>query len=339
MLKLLNDMSFIHINDYKIYDEPFKLDDDRRTKYSYRMSPGLFLSNEDQVKKHEMILYQSFDGYTNYMLLLNKRAIKDLSSINSIKFQFSNSLPDMPIDDHSVGTVEYEIKNISDAIEKYLYYLRYSCINYLPYSDFAIDHMPTIDRVYINGQESPLFALITSYMNFELEKITNIQLYKNGKYKFSDNYDNIKTKKLYTMVVRVNSQIPLFVSFNQKDWRIFKKLDNIDITLRWYNINKGDYIERYEESDIDDYMYTGPGYDSILTLEACYRDLIKYYNHELKYIKDNHYLIIFINGHFRVSDKGIFTIQNIENCANERHSDCLFNLLLNFKNLTKYPWG
>ena len=243
-------------------------------------------------RPNDILLYELKN--LKYALPIDQKVVDLLSNVETVKYKFINCLTDAPQDNQSVNEVEIHIKDIRNAIEMYCEWCIYNMINYLPYADFAIDHMPTIDIVYINGVESNLFENITKYLNDILNNTFTIDIFRDGIYKtYYDKYSIEKDKKIYMSFYRVNSHYPIFYSTYKYYRKAIKKLDHIEITLRWYDGKYNDVRDYtvYAESIADDYMYCDTTLESNFTLAAVLPYLYEYYTHELKYMKDNHFLI------------------------------------------------
>lgn len=304
MYKLCENGSFMRIDEYSVHTN---IDG----KFGWaKMNPSVFFDSNQKINEHEYILYSD----RNIVIPLNRKVISILAEIQSIDFVFDNTLQDTPGTELSVSKVNHPINTFEDIVSAYIQYLSYQMINYLPYTDFSIDNMPTIESVIINGKVSNLFADVTKYLNDEFDKVTFIHCFKNATYKYSYNTDFEKIKKVKVEFIRINSNLPLFYKLYKIDFKSFRKLDKIEISLRWFDNCKKDYLTNYEESDIDDYIYSTPGVQGILTFSIAYQYLMLYYMNELKDARKNHFLIVLITGYFKydTSLKGVRLIYPVD---------------------------
>lgn len=254
----------------------------------------------DKNRPDEILLYDLKMG--RYSLPINRKVISLLSTVETVEYKFVNCLTDAPEDSQSVHEVEIQIDSIRTAINTYAEWCIYNMINYLPYADFAIDHMPTIDKVYINGKESDLFYKITAYIMEILNHAVTFDILKDGSYNTCQyNHRIEKDKRIYMSYYRVNSHYPIYYYTYKHYRKALKKLDHIEITLRWYEGKYDDSRDYsvYSESISDEYMYSDTTLESSLTLATVMPYLYQYYNHELKYMRDNHFLITIVTFYYR----------------------------------------
>lgn len=287
MFKLRSDGTTVRVEDYTVL-----LNTDTSNEFTSSMNKLNMDAFFDKKHPNDIILWDLKS--LSYTITIDKAVVDLLSQVKSVKYQFINCLTDAPQDNQSIDDVEIEIPNIRKAIETYAEWCIYSMINYLPYADFALDHMPTIDKVYINGVESDLFENITKYLNDILDDTYNFDILRDGSYNTCyGKYSIEKDKKIYMSFYRVNTHFPVFF-YSYKFYRkALRKLDHIEITLRWYEGKYNDERDYtvYADSIADDYMYSDTTFESNLTLATVLPYLYQYYNHELKYMRDNHFLI------------------------------------------------
>ena len=299
MFKLRPDGTTVRVNDRFVSLDPIL--------YENGITPNCHVNIDtffDKKRPDDVLLYEL--NKDKYALMIDQRVINLLSKVETVEYKFINCLTDAPEDSQSVNEVEIQIKDIRNAIEVYSEWCIYSMINYLPYADFAIDHMPIIDKVYINGVESQLFENITAYINDNLLcKTYNIDILRDGTYNTSHSkYSIEKDKNIYISYYRVNSHYPIFYFAHKSYRKGIRKLDHIEITLRWY---EGKYEDArdytvYAESIADDYMYSDTTLEGILTLVTVMPYLYQYYNHELKYMRDNYFLITVVTLYYRTKN-------------------------------------
>lgn len=265
---------------------------------NYLISPLIYFSKNHK-DDDSIILYET---EANQYLLLTKDTILMLSKITDIRFTFYSVLPDTPVDPETIKDINVKINCVDDILKAFANYIRYKMIAYLPYADFAIDHMPIISEVYINNKPSNLFDDIIDILNTEIQEITSIIIDKHAYWSYKYKNDpSIKTKKLYNAFIRINNGYPLFYKFTKEKYKIFRNIDRFEVSLRWYNKNKYDYNTTLEDSDIDDYIYSDIGFTGILTFEACYKYLISYYCKELRDMKPNYFLIAIVSCYMNIN--------------------------------------
>ena len=179
-------------------------------------------------------------------------------------------------------------------------------INYLPYTDFSIDNVPSIDEVYINNTKSTLLDDIIYMLNKQIKDITKIKILKDGTYKYCYNSEKEdKCKNVYKVMVRVNEGFPLFKKFTKYAYKYLKKLHKIEISLRWFNKSKENYLINYEESDMDDYIYSYDDIMGILTFNYTYNYLINYYIQDYSEMRKDYFLVEIVSSYFKSKSKGL----------------------------------
>ena len=308
MIKL-NENGFISfMNDQLIYED---------SEYDYeldnyisrpRINPYIFF-NEKNSSKFDILMYEHNSLNLHIRLPITKEICR-LFKVNiheSVSFIFNDTYKDTPCTEENIKKIDIPISNTRDAINAYIQYITYKLINYLPYEDFAIDHMPTLETVLIDDAKSNFFDKITILINEHIEAVKSIEIYKNGKYKFiydleSGAPQNKENKKPKIVYIRVNDALPVFYEFNKSEYKIINKLTNIEIVLSWYNSEDTNYLTDYVESAYDEYLYSNSGIQSILTLDATFGYLYSYYMNESKEIAENHFLIITITGYYKLKD-------------------------------------
>ena len=269
------------------------------------ISPLIYFSKNHK-DDDSIVLYET---EREQYLFLTKEAILMLSKITNIKFTFCSALPDTPIDPETIKDIDIKIKCVDDVLKAFANYIRYRMISYLPYADFAIDHMPIISEVYINNEPSNLFDDIINIINNEIREVISITIDNHAYWSYKYKNDSpIKAKNLYKALIRVNDGYPMFYMFNKEKYKIFRNIDRFEVSLRWYNKNKYDYNTTLEDSDMDDYIYSDIGFTGILTFEVCYRYLITYYCKELNDMKANYFLIAIVSCYMYIN-KSHFSYQ------------------------------
>lgn len=264
----------------------------------HQISPFIYF-DKDHKDDDSIIMYET---QANQYLYLTKKALDILSQVHSVKFTFCSALPDTPIEPESVKDIDTNINCMDDILKVFANYIKYRMISYLPYADFAIDHMPMISEVYINDQPSNLFDDVIHIINSEIEKLTSIIIDTHACWSYKYIGDKpIKAKKLYKVFIRVNDQYPLFYIFSKSQYKVFRNIDKFEVSLRWYNKNKYDYNTLLEDSDMDDYIYSDTGFAGILTFEICYPYLMSYYCKELNDMKTNHFLIAIVSCYMNIN--------------------------------------
>lgn len=274
------------------------------------MNPSIYFDkNHDGIYKHEYLMYDE-SQFINLIVPLDRNSLVLLSTIKKVEFIFNSAIPDTPTTNDNIDNVKITIKNMRQAVSAFIQYLTYQLISYLPYSDFAIDHMPTMEEVRINGESSTIFSELASNLNKEFDGVNFIHMFKDYSYKYSycTEFENIK--KLRYEYVRINSHFPLFYRIDKRDLKTYRKLDSIEISLRWFDHAKKNYLTEYNDSDVDDYMYSAPGIQGILTLAISYDYLMAYYMNELESMRENYFLIILATGYFK-SSSGKFSVRNV----------------------------
>ena len=306
----LNENGFITtMNDTIIYNNEEEYDDYGVEIGPHRkINPNVFF-NDRNSSKFDILMYEcnNLNQYirlpiTNEICKLFKKEVHE-----KVSFIFNDTYKDTPCTDENIKRIDIRISNTRDAINAYIQYITYRLINYLPYEDFSIDHMPTLETVLIDDEKSDFFDRITMLINEHIEAVKYIAIYKNGKYKFiydSENgpLPNKENKKPKFVFIRVNDAFPLFYEFTKFDYKNICKLVNIEITLSWYKSEDKDYLTEYTESTYDEYLYSNTDIQSILTLDVTFGYLYSYYMNESKEIADNNFLIITLTGYYKLKD-------------------------------------
>ena len=304
MIKL-NENGFItFMPDHIVYDYN---NEDNFDPYT-RINPNVFF-NDRNSSKFDILLYE----YKRLNRYIRLPITKDICKMfkkeihEKVSFIFNDTYVDTPCTEDNIKKIDIPITNTREAINAYIQYITYKLINYLPYEDFSIDHMPTLEAVLIDDQKSNFFDIITKNINQSIEDVKSIEIYKNGKYKFIYDLDNKisknkETKKPKMIYIRVNDILPIFYEFDKASYKCIRKLSNIEILLSWYNNDNKSYLTEFNESIHDEYLYSNSGIQSILTLDATFGYLYSYYMNESKETNNNNSLIITITGYYKLKD-------------------------------------
>lgn len=280
MYKLCENNSAVDID---VHSSPFE------NEYMY-----MILNN-----RHEWVLFE-VDYKSGLMIPINLEIMKLIKDIHSIEFKFDKCLKDTPLDDDDETIVPIQVNNYVSVIKALINYNSYVLINYLPYTDFAIDHMPMLTQVYINDKPSNLFDQINRYISEYFKDVLQITINKSGGYSYHYDYDILKPKKVSKNYIRVNENSVLYYSTTRSENKAFKYIDRVEVTLRWFDKANKDYLTACTESVQDDYFSCSSGISEVLTLCVTYEYLINYYFNELKSMRENHFLIIAFTGYFRL---------------------------------------
>ena len=271
---------------------------DNETRKLMIINP-LILSDKPKINNHELLIYE--DHKTNHSLILTKSAINILNEINTIKFEFATSIPDTPAE---IETREFNITNVNDAIEVFYNYVRYLVSLSIPSQNTSfINNMPTINQVYINDKPSDLFNLIIQGINGELRDADQIIIYKKGEYKFISNNETVKNKHIRNRYIRVNSYLPLYYIATKETYKLLKLLDSIELDLKWFSKENKDYLDKVYEPNKEEFVYSGPNMNSILTMNAYSEILLDYCINKLREINKDYFLIMSLKGIFKSSEK------------------------------------
>lgn len=272
-------------------------------KYTYSRINSRMLFNN----KYEWILFD-INYASGLMIPINLEIMGLIKDVHSIEFKFEKCLKDTPPDDETIVPIQAE--DYTSVIKALINYNNYMLINYLPYTDFAIDHMPMLTQVYINGKPSDLFDQINSYINDNFKDVMQIRINTSGGYSLHYDYDFKKSKKISANYIKVNETSVLYYSTSRYENKLIKYLDRVEVTLRWFDKANEDYLTSYTESVQDDYFSCSSGISEVLTLCATYEYLVNYYFNELKDMTKNHFLIIAFTVYFRLKT-GLHGIQMI----------------------------
>ena len=306
MFKLNEDGYITSMSDEIIYDQ----DDFEYSGPFNRINLSVFF-NERKSSKFDILMYESNNSLNSRIRLPITKTICEVFKKEiheKVSFIFNDTYKDTPCTDENIKRIDIPITNVRDSINAYIQYITYQMINYLPYEDFSIDHMPTLETVLIDDEKSDFFNRVTLIINEYIESVKSIEIYKNGKYKFIYDSDNKIDKKPRFIFIRANDAFPIFYQFEKTIYKSFRKLTSIEITLSWYKSEDKDYLTEYTESTHDEYLYSNSGAQSILTLDATFGYLYSYYMNESKEIAENNSLIITITGYYKLKN-GIFGIR------------------------------
>lgn len=330
MYKLNKDKSITRI-DFGLLNT--KYNEDINIYESTYFSPSLFMTD-----KTDLIIFDEYPCNSN-VVVLNKKALTLLGTVKSVSMTFSSCLPDTPIDYDSIKTIRIETPALSDVIIAFANYMKYKMISYLPYTDFAIDHMPMLDKVMINDKVSTLFEDVISVINESLRVADNIIITKSMEWNFCDRHDQNKIDKMYQYYQKINPAFPIYYKFTKKKYKYFSRFSRIEVSLRWFNKSKPDYATTLQDSDMDDYIYSDQSDTGILLFNLLYPYLLNYYTNELKDMKNNYHLIILESFYFYSKYHKLFSIQraepfNVE--TNKFYRDRYYDMDLLSQALTTY---
>lgn len=287
MIKITREKQIVGINEYiPSYDKNIE-----------RINPKVLLDDF-----HEWLLVESMT-VENLMIPVNLTVFDLLQNINEVEFEFIKCNCDCPIPEDGITRMKFDDLDIWLTVNIMFDYFRYQLINYLPYTDFAIDNMPMLNRVFVNGKPSNVFDDIGRYIVNAFINVDKIFILKTGEVKYIKDTDINKVKKARFRYLRVNDNSPLFYKTYKDMYRAINHMSHIEVTLRWYKKEDKDYLSSYTDSVADDYLYSSTGTKEILTLQAVLNYLINYYKTELRYMRDNNFLIITICGYFKYHDK------------------------------------
>lgn len=305
MYKLNKDKSITRI-DFALMNS--KLNDKINDYENTYFSPTLFMTD-----KTDLIIFDEYPCNNN-VVLLTRKALKMLSTVKKVSMTFSNCLPDTPIDYDSIKTIDIETPALSDVIIAFANYMKYKMINYLPYSDFAIDHMPMIDKIMINGRVSDLFEEVLSAINKDTKVEDDIIIDKTLRWRYNPTKIIGSPNTYYQFYYKINSAFPIYYKFTEKSYAAFSSFSKFEVSLRWFNKSKPDYATTLQDSDMDDYIYSDPTLVGILTFNLLYPYLLNYYTNELKDMKNNYNLIILKSYYFHTTMNihHLFSIQSVE---------------------------
>lgn len=267
----------------------------------YPKSVNLYNAMYDQIFTHDWIIA---DNYNNFIIPINKYIYNKLLKINEIRFEFEESEKDKPVTPDDISYIDIPITNLMSIYRALILYCTYKLIDYLPYTDFGVDTMPTITSVYINGNKSNLFNDIVKYINDEFDHINAIYIYKNQTYKLSDDIDYIKDKNIKNRYIRVNENYPLFYYCYKPHNKAYRNIDHIEISLQWYskdhdNTDIDELINNNIASTADEYIYSYNSLSNVITLLALYDYLISYYKNINGNLNDQNFLICKIIIYFK----------------------------------------
>lgn len=302
MYKLNEDKSITRIG-FSLHNTVFneKTDEYKNTYFS----PSLFMGG-----KTELIIFDEYPCNNN-IILLTKKALTMLNTVKSVSMTFSSCLPDTPIDYDSIKTIRFETLALSDAIIAFANYIKYKMISYLPYTDFAIDHMPMLDKVMINDRVSNLFDEILSSINKDTKSKDDILINKYMEWTFYRRFLGLPGS-FYNLYYKINPSFPIYYKFTEKQYDAFTHFSRFEVSLRWFNKSKPDYATTLQDSDMDDYIYSDQTQSGTLTFNLLYPYLLNYYTNELKDMKNNYNLIILESYYFHTSYRSLFSIQSAE---------------------------
>lgn len=269
-------------------------------------APTLFMTD-----KTDMIIFDEYP-YNNNVVLLTKKALKLLGTVKKVSMTFSSCLPDTPVDQNSIKTIDIETPALSDAIIAFANYMKYKMISYLPYADFAIDHMPMIDKITINDKVSDLFEEVLSVINEEIGSEDNIIIDKHLRWGFIPAELLGPTEKFHHIYYKLNLAFPIYYRFTEKTYKAFAHFSRFEISLRWFNKSKPDYATTLQDSDMDDYIYSDQTKTGALLFNLLYPYLLSFYTNELKDMKTNYHLIILKSYYFHSNMYNLFSIQSAE---------------------------
>lgn len=303
MYKLNKDKSITRI-DFALMKSKFN--DEINVYESTYFSPTLFMTD-----KTDLIIFDEYPCNNN-VVLLTKKALTMLSTVKKVSMTFSSCLPDTPVDYDSIKTIDIETPALSDAIIAFTNYIKYKMINYLPYVDFAIDHMPMIDKIMINGRVSNLFEEVLSMINKDTRIEDDIVIDKDLRWLYNPTKILGSTGKFYHFYYKINSAFPIYYKFTEKTYEAFTHFSKFEVSLRWFNKSKPDYATTLQDSDMDDYIYSDQTKAGALTFNLLYPYLLNFYTNELKDMKNNYNLIILESYYFYMNIHSLFSIQSAE---------------------------
>lgn len=289
MYKLCENNNIVNIESWghsgsEYYDTRFNL-----------ISPKILFDNE-----YEWILFEN--NRSELVIPINSYIMRQLIDIHSIEFKFEKCTYDTPPLDEDINTIHIDANDYSAIINALIMYNSYVLINYLPYTDFAIDHMPMLTQVCINGTPSDLFDRINQYIAEHFSNICQIVINKSGGYHYQYDYEIQKPKKILEDYLKVNHNSIIYYRASKFETKMLKYTHHVEVSLQWFD-KIDESMTEYQDSVHDDYFACSSGIPEVLTLCTTYEYLISYYFNELKYMKNNHFLIIKFTGYFRINDK------------------------------------
>lgn len=303
MYKLNKDESITRI-DFALLKSRFN--DDTNAYDSAYLSPTLFMTN-----KTDLIIFDEYP-WNNNVVLLTKKALTMLSTVKKVSMTFSSCFPDTPVDYNSIKTIDIETPALSDVIIEFANYMKYMMFNYLPYADFAMDHMPMIDKIMINGRESNLFDEVLSVINKDINVEDDIVIDETLRWQYNPTKTVGSPKSFYHFYCKINSSFPIYYRFTEETYAAFVNFNKFEVSFRWFNKSKPDYATTLQDSDIDDYIYSDLTLSGALTFNLLYPYLLSYCINELKDMKNNYNLIIIESYYFYTptNNRRLFSIQS-----------------------------
>lgn len=313
MIKLCENNKVLSILDGFLYS-----DNDKTLDKLYDIS-------YNQIFNHEWII---LDNYRNFIIPINKIIYDKFIKINEVQFEFEHIDKDTPITNDDVSYIDVPVTNILSIYRALILYCTYKLIDYLPYVDFGIDTMPTISNVYINGKKSNIFDDIVKYINDEFDHINAIYIYKNQRYKLSEDTEFIKDKNIKYRFTRINNSYPLFYYCYKPHNKAYRNIDHIEISLQWYNNKYRDNdMTEIANSDIistaDEYIYSYSNLSNTLTLLALYDYLISYYKNINGNLNGDNFLLYNMTVYFK-SKVGLQGYQIIYSQASKYGHDIFY---------------
>lgn len=285
----------------------------------------------------EWILYTDGNKSREIVIPINYKIAKILDTIHTVEFEFMNNDADSPVFIDNISRVKIIESNNRRSANACIQYFLYQLINYLPYTDFSIDDMPEISDIIVNGESSTVFSAISNMINEEFKDVKYIYFMKDGGYKFEYDEEYKKDKKIYTRLIRISDNLPLFYVCNKDENKYFRKFQHLEVQLRWYRASNNKEITSQTDSAFDDYLYSYNSIQSILSLNCTFPFLIKYYMKHMHSDDDKYYLVAYFTIYLK-DKNGIQGYQEV-NTKNDFCYSNLRSLCFNIRSIRHYNGG